>query len=145
MHVFKHFNTQQDYYCGNSMIFFPLCLKICREVSQWCTPKTWATVSPTITARQAHTRAQTKAATAPQVRPAPCSHSPTMTLPQAPLKPVHFSWHFFSYLSGSQTQRSTTQGPKTPKHNVLGWRDALPQAHADACDCDDYSLPKDKR
>uniref|UniRef100_A0A3P8VWF5 Roundabout guidance receptor 1 n=1 Tax=Cynoglossus semilaevis TaxID=244447 RepID=A0A3P8VWF5_CYNSE len=46
--------------------------------------------------------------------------------------------------SGSQTQRSTTQGPKTPKHNVLGWRDALPQAHADACDCDDYSLPKDK-
>ncbi|XP_075876405.1 roundabout homolog 1-like isoform X2 [Nelusetta ayraudi] len=48
--------------------------------------------------------------------------------------------------SGSQNQRKPTRAPKIPKHTTVTWgeRQSPPPPHANARDCDEYSVPLDK-
>ncbi|XP_026228271.1 roundabout homolog 1-like isoform X2 [Anabas testudineus] len=46
--------------------------------------------------------------------------------------------------SGSQNQKKGTRAPKTPKHNAVRWGEALSPPHANAWDCDEYSLPMER-
>ncbi|XP_029956397.1 roundabout homolog 1-like isoform X2 [Salarias fasciatus] len=46
--------------------------------------------------------------------------------------------------SGSQNQKKGTRAPKIPKHNALSWGEALSPPHANAWDCDEYSLPMER-
>ncbi|XP_042286152.1 roundabout homolog 1-like isoform X2 [Thunnus maccoyii] len=46
--------------------------------------------------------------------------------------------------SGSQNQRKGPRAPKTPKHNAVSWGEALSPPHANAWNCDEYSLPMEK-
>ena len=96
------------------------------------------TTRPVITAQEAHTKAQIEAATAPQVRPAA-----TLNFDEASHKPV-FTLVFFPHFSGSQNQKKGMRGPKMPKHNA-SWGEALAPPHANAWDCDEYSLPMEMR
>ncbi|XP_017268156.1 roundabout homolog 1-like isoform X1 [Kryptolebias marmoratus] len=43
--------------------------------------------------------------------------------------------------SGSQNQKKGMQAQKMPKHNAVTWGEAMSAPHANALDCDDYSLP----
>uniref|UniRef100_A0A8C4EBS2 Roundabout homolog 1 n=1 Tax=Dicentrarchus labrax TaxID=13489 RepID=A0A8C4EBS2_DICLA len=86
---------------------------------------------------KAHTTAQTEAATAPQVRLTAlnsneASHESVFTL--------MFSSHFL----GSQNQRKGTRAPKIPKHNAVTWGEGQSTPHANAWDCDEYSLPMER-
>uniref|UniRef100_A0A8C9XRE5 Roundabout guidance receptor 1 n=1 Tax=Sander lucioperca TaxID=283035 RepID=A0A8C9XRE5_SANLU len=47
--------------------------------------------------------------------------------------------------SGSQNQKKGTRAPKIPKHNAVSWGEALSPPHANAWDCDEYSLPMERR
>ncbi|XP_069556659.1 roundabout homolog 1-like isoform X2 [Brachyistius frenatus] len=46
--------------------------------------------------------------------------------------------------SGSQNQKKGTRAPKIPKHNAVSWGEALPPPHANAWECDEYSLPTER-
>ncbi|XP_078122524.1 roundabout homolog 1-like [Sander vitreus] len=46
--------------------------------------------------------------------------------------------------SGSQNQKKGTRAPKVPKHNAVSWGEALSPPHANAWDCDEYSLPMER-
>ncbi|XP_060911599.1 roundabout homolog 1-like isoform X1 [Labrus mixtus] len=46
--------------------------------------------------------------------------------------------------SGSQNQKKGTRAPKLPKPNAVSWGEAPPPPHANAWDCDDYSLPMER-
>ncbi|XP_031176135.1 roundabout homolog 1-like isoform X1 [Sander lucioperca] len=46
--------------------------------------------------------------------------------------------------SGSQNQKKGTRAPKIPKHNAVSWGEALSPPHANAWDCDEYSLPMER-
>uniref|UniRef100_A0A671UGF0 Roundabout homolog 1-like n=1 Tax=Sparus aurata TaxID=8175 RepID=A0A671UGF0_SPAAU len=46
--------------------------------------------------------------------------------------------------SGSQNQKKGTRAPKIPKHNAVTWGEAPSPPHANACDCDEYSLPMER-
>nr|XP_043898115.1 roundabout homolog 1-like isoform X2 [Solea senegalensis] len=46
--------------------------------------------------------------------------------------------------SGSQNQKKGMRAPKMPKHNAVSWGEAPSAPHANAWDCDDYSLPMDR-
>uniref|UniRef100_A0A3Q3W7V0 Roundabout, axon guidance receptor, homolog 1 (Drosophila) n=1 Tax=Mola mola TaxID=94237 RepID=A0A3Q3W7V0_MOLML len=46
--------------------------------------------------------------------------------------------------SGSQNQKKGTRVPKIPKYNAVIWGEALSPPHANAYDCDEYSLPMEK-
>ncbi|XP_029303965.1 roundabout homolog 1-like isoform X2 [Cottoperca gobio] len=46
--------------------------------------------------------------------------------------------------AGSQNQKKGTRAPKIPKHNAVSWGEALPPPHANAWDCDEYSLPMER-
>ncbi|XP_031712862.1 roundabout homolog 1-like isoform X1 [Anarrhichthys ocellatus] len=47
--------------------------------------------------------------------------------------------------SGSQNQKKGTRAPKIAKHNAVSWGEALPPPpHANAWDCDEYSLPMER-
>lgn len=50
-----------------------------------------------------------------------------------------------AFFSGSQNQKKGARAPKMPKHNAVSWGEALSPPHANACDCDDYSLPMERR
>lgn len=52
---------------------------------------------------------------------------------------------FSSYFLGSHNQRMGTRAQKIPKHNAVTWGEALSPPHANVCDCDEYSLPMEKR
>nr|XP_015816604.2 roundabout homolog 1 isoform X2 [Nothobranchius furzeri] len=45
--------------------------------------------------------------------------------------------------SGSQNQKKGVRGLKIPKHNAVTWGEAVSVPHANALDCDEYSLPMD--
>uniref|UniRef100_A0A669DW86 Roundabout guidance receptor 1 n=1 Tax=Oreochromis niloticus TaxID=8128 RepID=A0A669DW86_ORENI len=47
--------------------------------------------------------------------------------------------------SGSQNQKKGIRVPKIPKHNAVTWGEALSPPHANAWDCDEYSLPMERR
>ncbi|XP_068600469.1 roundabout homolog 1-like [Brachionichthys hirsutus] len=47
-----------------------------------------------------------------------------------------------SSTSGSQNQKKGMRAPKNPKHNAVTWVETPP--HANACDCDEYSLPMER-
>ncbi|XP_032389383.1 roundabout homolog 1 isoform X2 [Etheostoma spectabile] len=46
--------------------------------------------------------------------------------------------------SGSQNQKKGTRAPKIPKHNAVNWGEAPSRPHANAWDCDEYSLPMER-
>ncbi|XP_049896723.1 roundabout homolog 1-like [Epinephelus moara] len=46
--------------------------------------------------------------------------------------------------SGSQNQKKGTRAPKIPKHNAVNWGEALSPPHANAWDCDEYSIPMER-
>ncbi|XP_023265307.1 roundabout homolog 1-like, partial [Seriola lalandi dorsalis] len=46
--------------------------------------------------------------------------------------------------SGSQNQKKGTRAPKMPKHNAVSWGEAPSPPHANAWDCDEYSLPMER-
>ncbi|KAM9729212.1 roundabout homolog 1-like isoform 1-T1 [Menidia menidia] len=46
--------------------------------------------------------------------------------------------------SGSQNQKKLTRAPKIPKHNAVSWGEVLSHPHANAWDCDGYSLPMER-
>ncbi|XP_028450648.1 roundabout homolog 1 isoform X2 [Perca flavescens] len=46
--------------------------------------------------------------------------------------------------SGSQHQKKGTRAPKIQKHNAVSWGEALSPPHANAWDCDEYSLPMER-
>uniref|UniRef100_A0AAQ6A745 Roundabout, axon guidance receptor, homolog 1 (Drosophila) n=1 Tax=Amphiprion ocellaris TaxID=80972 RepID=A0AAQ6A745_AMPOC len=46
--------------------------------------------------------------------------------------------------SGSQNQKKGSRAPKIPKHNAVSWGEALSTPHANAWDCDEYSLPMER-
>uniref|UniRef100_A0A8C4E3M0 Roundabout homolog 1 n=1 Tax=Dicentrarchus labrax TaxID=13489 RepID=A0A8C4E3M0_DICLA len=46
--------------------------------------------------------------------------------------------------SGSQNQRKGTRAPKIPKHNAVTWGEGQSTPHANAWDCDEYSLPMER-
>uniref|UniRef100_A0A3P9BY80 Roundabout guidance receptor 1 n=1 Tax=Maylandia zebra TaxID=106582 RepID=A0A3P9BY80_9CICH len=46
--------------------------------------------------------------------------------------------------SGSQNQKKGIRVPKIPKHNAVSWGEALSPPHANAWDCDEYSLPMER-
>ncbi|XP_033955444.1 roundabout homolog 1-like [Pseudochaenichthys georgianus] len=46
--------------------------------------------------------------------------------------------------AGSQNQKKGTRGPKILKHNAVSWGEAPPPPHANAWDCDEYSLPMER-
>ncbi|XP_041864909.1 roundabout homolog 1-like isoform X2 [Melanotaenia boesemani] len=46
--------------------------------------------------------------------------------------------------SGSQNQKKGIRAPKIPKHNAVSWGGALSPPHANAWDCDEYSLPMER-
>ncbi|XP_071316928.1 roundabout homolog 1-like isoform X1 [Trachinotus anak] len=46
--------------------------------------------------------------------------------------------------SGSQNQKKGTRAPKMPKHNAVSWGEAPSPPHANAWDCDEYSLPVER-
>ncbi|XP_040006242.1 roundabout homolog 1-like isoform X4 [Xiphias gladius] len=46
--------------------------------------------------------------------------------------------------SGSQNQKKGMRAPKMPKHNAVSWGEALSPPHANAWDCDEYSLPMER-
>ncbi|XP_025766720.1 roundabout homolog 1 isoform X5 [Oreochromis niloticus] len=46
--------------------------------------------------------------------------------------------------SGSQNQKKGIRVPKIPKHNAVTWGEALSPPHANAWDCDEYSLPMER-
>lgn len=50
-----------------------------------------------------------------------------------------------SRLSGSQNQKKGTRAPKIPKHTAATWGEAPPPPPATAWDCDEYSLPMERR
>lgn len=56
-----------------------------------------------------------------------------------------FTAAFSSHISGSQNQKKGTRAPKTPKHNAVRWGEALSPPHANAWECDEYSLPMERR
>uniref|UniRef100_A0A671UET8 Roundabout homolog 1-like n=1 Tax=Sparus aurata TaxID=8175 RepID=A0A671UET8_SPAAU len=50
-----------------------------------------------------------------------------------------------SSLFWSQNQKKGTRAPKIPKHNAVTWGEAPSPPHANACDCDEYSLPMERK
>lgn len=56
-----------------------------------------------------------------------------------------FTLMFSSYFSGSQNQKKGTRAPKIPKHNAVTWGEAPSPPHPNAWDCDEYSLPMERR
>ncbi|XP_044079073.1 roundabout homolog 1-like isoform X5 [Siniperca chuatsi] len=56
----------------------------------------------------------------------------------------HSSDRGTSSTSGSQNQKKGTRAPKIPKHNAVSWGEALSPPHANAWDCDEYSLPMER-
>ncbi|KAM3602154.1 uncharacterized protein V6R79_025158 [Siganus canaliculatus] len=46
--------------------------------------------------------------------------------------------------SGSQNQKRATRAPKLAKHNAVTWGENPTPPHANARDCDDYSLPMER-
>uniref|UniRef100_A0A8D3BVL3 Roundabout-like 1-like n=1 Tax=Scophthalmus maximus TaxID=52904 RepID=A0A8D3BVL3_SCOMX len=57
----------------------------------------------------------------------------------------HSSDRGSSSTSGSQNQKKGMRCPKIPKHNAVSWGEALSAPHANAWDCDEYSLPMERR
>ncbi|XP_047463471.1 roundabout homolog 1-like isoform X2 [Mugil cephalus] len=56
----------------------------------------------------------------------------------------HSSDRGSSSTSGSQNQKRGTRAPKIPKHTAVSWGEALSPPHANAWDCDEYSLPMER-
>ncbi|XP_035482366.2 roundabout homolog 1-like isoform X4 [Scophthalmus maximus] len=56
----------------------------------------------------------------------------------------HSSDRGSSSTSGSQNQKKGMRCPKIPKHNAVSWGEALSAPHANAWDCDEYSLPMER-
>ncbi|KAM4545430.1 roundabout homolog 1-like isoform 2-T2 [Odontesthes bonariensis] len=56
----------------------------------------------------------------------------------------HSSDRGSSSTSGSQNQKKGMRAPKIPKHNAVGWGEVLSPPHANAWDCDEYSLPMER-
>ncbi|KAM9348428.1 roundabout homolog 1-like [Symphorus nematophorus] len=56
----------------------------------------------------------------------------------------HSSDRGSSSTSGSQNQKKGTRAPKIPKHNAVTWGEAPSPPHANAWDCDEYSLPMER-
>ncbi|XP_068455834.1 roundabout homolog 1-like [Clinocottus analis] len=46
--------------------------------------------------------------------------------------------------SGSQNLKKGTRAPKIPKHNAVSWGETMSPPHANAWDCDEYSLPMER-
>uniref|UniRef100_A0A673B6W7 Roundabout guidance receptor 1 n=1 Tax=Sphaeramia orbicularis TaxID=375764 RepID=A0A673B6W7_9TELE len=57
----------------------------------------------------------------------------------------HHSSDRGSSTSGSQNQKKGVRAQKMPKHNAVSWGEALSPPHANAWDCDEYSLPLENR
>uniref|UniRef100_A0A7N8XTF5 Roundabout homolog 1-like n=1 Tax=Mastacembelus armatus TaxID=205130 RepID=A0A7N8XTF5_9TELE len=47
--------------------------------------------------------------------------------------------------AGSQNQKKGMRAPKMPKHNAVSWGETPSPPHAIAWDCDEYSLPMERR
>lgn len=60
-------------------------------------------------------------------------------------KPYIYDFLGAFLFSGSQNQKKGTRAPKIPKYNAVIWGEALSPPHANAYDCDEYSLPMEKR
>lgn len=95
------------------------------------------------TAQASPTTAQTEAATAPQVRLSFAS-SRVLDINEAN-SPSVLTLMFAFYFSGSQNQKKGMQAQKMLKHNAVTWGEAMSAPHANALDCDDYSLPMEGR
>ena len=120
-------------------------------MKEWSIPKASPTARAGITAQEARTTAQTEAATAPQVRPAArlcLKVNVREASRESVLTSAIFFLSFSVSFSGSQNPKKGTRAPKIPKHNVVSWGEALsppPLPHVNAWDCDEYSLPMERR